>query len=180
MKPYQPADYYAAIQFPNRTYTADTDPRQWRRGVYTHWQRTFLHPMMANFDAPARDECAAARTVSNTPQQALTLLNDPTFVEAARGFAARLLEDDSAHDDAARLRLAYRMALNREPRDNEAASLATFLVQMRETFKASPGDADKSLATGLSPRPALDSIELAAWTQVARVLLNTQEVITRY
>ena len=180
VKPYQPADYYESLQFPNRTYTADTDPRQWRRGVYTHWQRTFLHPMMANFDAPARDECAAARTVSNTPQQALTLLNDPTFVEAARGFAARLLEDDSAHDDAARLRLAYRMALNREPRDNEAASLATFLVQMRETFKASPGDADKSLATGLSPRPALDSIELAAWTQVARVLLNTQEVITRY
>ncbi|HEY6167677.1 MAG TPA: PSD1 and planctomycete cytochrome C domain-containing protein, partial [Verrucomicrobiae bacterium] len=90
VKPYQPADYYANLQFPTRDYVADRDDRQWRRGVYMHWQRTFLHPMLANFDAPMRDECAAARTASNTPQQALTLLNDPSFVEAARVFAQRL------------------------------------------------------------------------------------------
>jgi len=180
VKPYQPDGYYASLQFPNRSYAADADERQWRRGLYTHWQRTFLHPMMANFDAPARDECAAARTASNTPQQALTLLNDPAFVEAARVFAARLLEDRTAGDDAARIRLAYRLALNRAPRDAELTSLTGFLATQRATFKATPADAEKSLAVGLAPRPKLDPIEHAAWTQLSRVLLNTQEVITRY
>jgi hypothetical protein len=180
VKPYQPAGYYAALQFPNRDYAADADERQWRRGVYTHWQRTFLHPMLANFDAPARDECAAARMVSNTPQQALTLLNDPVFVEAARSLAARLLQDSGAADDAARIRLACRLAFNRELQDKEAESLAAFLASQRQAFAAAPADAAKLLAVGLAPRPPLDPVEHAAWTQLARVLLNTQEVITRY
>ncbi len=180
VKPYQPAGYYAALQFPDRNYVADGDLRQWRRGVYTHWQRTFLHPMMANFDAPARDECAAARTVSNTPQQALTLLNDPIFVEAAEGLATRLLEAPGVADDAGRIRLAYILALNREPRPEEAASLTGFLKAQREVFQASPVEAKNLLAVGLAQRPPLDPVEHAAWTQLARVLLNTQEVITRY
>jgi hypothetical protein len=180
VKPYQPEGYYAALQFPNRSYAADTDERQWRRGVYTHWQRTFLHPMLANFDAPARDECAAARVVSNTPQQALTLLNDPVFVEAARAFAARLVGDAEAGDDAARIRLAYRLALNREPLPDEAASLASFVAGQRQAFAAVPADAEKLLAVGFAPRQPLDPVEHAAWTQLARVVLNTQEVITRY
>jgi hypothetical protein len=180
VKPHQPAGYYAALQFPNRDYVADTDGRQWRRSLYMHWQRTFLHPMLANFDAPARDECAAARNGSNTPQQALTLLNDPTFVEAARVFAQRLLEDRSATDDEARIRLAYRQTVNREPRDQERAALAAFLAAQREAFRAAPADAEKSLTVGLAPRSKLDPVEHAAWTQLARVLLNTQEVITRY
>jgi hypothetical protein len=180
VKPYQPAGYYAALQFPNRDYAADIDGRQYRRGLYMHWQRTFLHPMLANFDAPARDECAAARSGSNTPQQALTLLNDPVFVEAARVFARRLLGDASAGDDATRIRLGYRLALNREPRVAELASLTEFLATQRGTFKAAPADAEQSLVIGLAPRPTIDAIEHAAWTQLARVLLNTQEVITRY
>jgi len=85
--PYQPPGYYANIQFPNRSYKPDYDGRQYRRGVYMHWQRTFLHPMLTNFDAPSRDECVAKRTQSNSPQQALTMLNDPVFVEASRAFA---------------------------------------------------------------------------------------------
>jgi hypothetical protein len=180
VKPPQPAGYYAALQFPNRDYVADRDARQWRRGLYIHWQRTFLHPMLANFDAPARDECAAARTASNTPQQALTLLNDPVFVEAARVFAARLLEDPQARDDAGRIRLAYRLAVHREPRPQEIESLVAFVAGQRQTFAAAPADAEKSLAVGLAPRPKLDPVEHAAWTQAARVLLNLQEVITRY
>ncbi len=180
VKPYQPDGYYAAIQFPNRTYVADTDDRQWRRSVYTHWQRTFLHPMLANFDAPARDECAAARTVSNTPQQALTLLNDPIFVEAARVFAARLLDDPAAKDDASRIRLAFRLALNREVGPEELSSLESFLKTQRDTYQASPEDAKKILAVGIAPPSKLDPVEHAAWAQVARVVLNTHEVITRY
>ena len=180
VKPYQPAGYYASLQFPDRDYVADTDARQWRRGLYMHWQRTFLHPMLANFDAPARDECAAARPPSNTPQQALTLLNDPEFVEASRVFAQRLLQDAARDDDASRIRLAYRLALNREPRNNELTSLTAFLAAQRSAFKAAPTDAQRSLAVGLAPPATLDPIEHAAWSQLARVLLNTQEVITRY
>jgi hypothetical protein len=180
VKPYQPDGYYAALQFPNRTYVADTDDRQWRRGVYTHWQRTFLHPMLANFDAPARDECAAARSVSNTPQQALTLLNDPIFVEAARSFAARLLQESAPAGDADRMKRAFHQAVNRDPLPQELASLESFLASQRAFFQKSRGEATKLLAVGLAASPKLDLIEHAAWTQVARVLLNTNEVITRY
>jgi hypothetical protein len=179
VKPYQPAGYYEALQFPNRDYVTDTDTRQWRRGVYTHWQRTFLHPMMANFDAPARDECAAARTNSNTPQQALTLLNDPAFVEAARVLAARLLAE-KAQDDNVRLKAAFGLAMNREPKEKEVAALTAFLAEQRKTYQSAPDDAAKLLAIGLAPKANLDPAEHATWTQVARVLLNAQETITRY
>jgi len=180
VKPYQPAGYYESLQFPNRDYVADTDARQWRRGLYTHWQRTFLHPMLANFDAPARDECAAVRTLSNTPQQALTLLNDPIFVEAARAFAARLLTAPGVADDTARIRFAFLWALNREPGPEEAASLTSFLAAQRQAFAAAPAEAAKLLDVGIAPRPPLDPVEHAAWTQLARVVLNTQESMTRY
>src|SRR5207244_4708446 len=116
-KPYQPAGYYANIQFPDRAYVADRDDREYRRGVYVHWQRTFLHPMLANFDAPSREECTANRTVANTPQQALTLLNDSTFVEAARALAAKLIAE-SDNDDARFARL-YERALCRTPKAEE-------------------------------------------------------------
>lgn len=178
VKPYQPAGYYAALQFPDRDYRASGDDEQWRRGVYMHWQRTFLHPMLANFDAPSRDECSAQRVISNTPQQALTLLNDPTFVEAARLFAARMVAAGS--NDAARLRHGFLLALARPPKAAELASLQTFVATQREHFRTHPAEAPQLLQIGLSPPTAGDPIELAAWTSVARVILNLQEVITRY
>ena len=178
-KPYQPAGYYAALQFPDRDYVNSDSDAQWRRGVYTHWQRTFLHPMLANFDAPARDECAAQRSLSNTPQQALTLLNDPTFVEAARLFAARIVAT-GGKNDAARLRSAFQTALARPPQPAELKSLTAFLGAQRQTYGAAPAEAEKLLRIGLAAPTIGDVAELAAWTQVARVLLNSQEVITRY
>jgi hypothetical protein len=177
-KPYQPAGYYAALQFPDRDYVNSDADAQWRRGVYTHWQRTFLHPMLANFDAPARDECAAQRNLSNTPQQALTLLNDPTFVEAARLFAARIAA--GGKDDTARLRSAFRTALARDAKPAELTALTAFLAAQRTHYRAAPAEAEKLLRIGLAPPTVGDAPELAAWTQVARVLLNSQEVITRY
>ena len=178
VKPYQPAGYYAPLQFPDRDYVANDDDEQWRRGVYMHWQRTFLHPMLANFDAPARDECAAQRVVSNTPQQALTLLNDPTFVEAARLLAARVAAEGGTDD--ARFRSAFRRALARDPKKPEQESLQRFLATQREYYRANPEDAQKLLRIGNAPAPGGDAAEIAAWTSVARVLLNSQEVITRY
>jgi len=180
VKPYQPAGYYEALQFPSRDYLADGGALQWRRGLYSHWQRTFLHPMLANFDAPARDECAAARTQSNTPQQALTLLNDPSFVEAARVFAARLLQDSTATSDDARIERAFQLALNRQPKPQERDALRHFLASQRTHFAASPEDAAKLIATGIAPAANLPAPEHAAWTQFSRALLNAHEVITRY
>jgi hypothetical protein len=177
--PYQPADYYAQLQFPNRDYEHSTDDRQFRRGLYTHWQRTFLHPMLANFDAPSREECAAFRLMANTPQQALTLLNDPTFVESARIFAGRLLA--AGADDGHRLDAAFAQALARPPKPRERESLTAFLATQREYFRAHPDDAQKNLTNGLAPSsPNTDAAELAAWTQVCRVVLNLHETNTRY
>jgi hypothetical protein len=177
-KPYQPDGYYEPLQFPDRKYVASRDDEQWRRGLYMHWQRTFLHPMLANFDAPSRDECAAQRTVSNTPQQALTLLNDPIFVEAARVMAYRL--SVATKDDASRLDRAFRLAVGRAPQPAELAGLRELLVRQLTHYRANPADAAKLLRIGLAPTPTDRPEELAAWTQICRVLLNTQEVVTRY
>ncbi|MBU6399096.1 MAG: DUF1553 domain-containing protein [Verrucomicrobia bacterium] len=178
--PYQPAGYYANLQFPDRDYSPDLDDQQYRRGVYIHWQRTFLQPMLANFDAPSREECVAARNVSNTPQQALTLLNDPTFVEASRVFAARVLAA-KCKSDAARLNLVYEKALDRPVQPKERTSLEQFLTWQREHYQAHPEEAKQLMHDGLAPEPKhADEPELAAWTQVCRVVLNLHEAITRY
>ena len=137
----------------------------------------FLHPMLVNFDAPARDECTALRSYSNTPQQALTLLNDPVFVEAARAFAARLIATPAG---AGRLALAFRLAVGREIKPSERPSLEKLVADQKAYYAAHPEDATKLLKIGQSPAPAGDSAELAAWTQACRVLLNSHEAITRY
>ena len=181
--PYQPAGYYANLQFPNRDYIASAGDLQYRRGVYMHWQRTFLHPMLANFDAPSREECSPARTLANTPQQALTLLNDPTFVEASRVLAESLLKTKSGGDgsDEALIDRLYQRALARSPKPAERSSLVAFLNDRRDYFRENPDEAEKLLHVGQSP-PAegLDPAEAAAWTLVSRVALNLHETITRY
>jgi len=178
-KPYQPDDYYSGLQFPDRKYVADKDEYQYRRAVYMHWQRTFLHPMLANFDAPSREDCVAIRTNANSPQQALTLLNDTTFVEAARAWAARLLAEAGANDEA-RLNLAFQQSVARSISDKEKTSLKTFLDRMRTEYKTRPEDAAKLKKVGLVLAPTgVDDVELAAWTSVCRVILNLHETITR-
>jgi hypothetical protein len=178
--PYQPAHYYENLQFPDRDYVADRDEQQYRRGVYMHWQRTFLHPMLANFDAPTREDCIASRNVANTPQQALTLLNDPTFVEAARAFAGKLLTGPHMRDEE-RLEAAFRQALARSARPAEVTSLRDLLSRQRIYYRGQPAEAARLLAVGLAPNPAgLDLAEHAAWTSVCRTILNLHETITRY
>jgi hypothetical protein len=180
VKPYQPEGYYANIQFPDRPYVPEADDRQWRRGLYVHWQRTFLHPMLVNFDAPSREDCIAARNVANTPQQALTLLNDPEFVEAARVFAGSLLIR-KAETDAQRLDRAYLRALGRPARPKERQSMLAFLAKVRAEYQQRPEDAKKLTSVGIFPAPqGVDPVDLAAWSMVCRVVLNLQETITRY
>src|SRR5207245_2383227 len=104
-----------------------------RRGLYMHWQRTFLHPMLANFDAPSREDPICTRNLSNTPQQALTLLNDPEFLEAARVLAERLLASGKG-DDRGRINQAYQRVLSRDVHDNESRSLTEFLGTQRDYY----------------------------------------------
>lgn len=189
-RPYQPAGYYAPIQFPDRDYQPQKDDRQYRRGLYMHWQRTFLHPMLANFDAPAREECTAMRTVSNTPQQALTLLNDPSFVEAARVLAQDLVGPVSmkgqrkagkANASVTRLNALFQRALGRPPKLAEGDSLGQFVEHQLAYYQSNPKEAAELLKVGFSPSaPGTDVAELAAWTSVCRVVLNLHETLTRY
>ena len=103
VKPYQPSGYWENLNFPRRTYKADSGQNQYRRGLYTHWQRQFLHPALIAFDAPSREECTANRPRSNTPLAALVMLNDPTQVESARGLAQKILANQSLIDDKSKI-----------------------------------------------------------------------------
>jgi hypothetical protein len=178
-RPYQPAGYYRHLNFPPREYRPDTGTQLYRRGLYTHWQRTFLHPMLKAFDAPAREECAPDRSSSNTPLQALNLLNDPAFTEAARALATRLLEEAEGGTDL--VSRAWLRCLGRPPTAEEARILGEFHAEELERFTASPADAVAFLKVGQSPAPAaLPPAQLAAATSLARTLLNLHETITRY
>ena len=180
VKPYQPAGYYKELNFPKRTYKADLNENQFRRGLYTHWQRQYLHPSLMAFDAPSREECVADRSISNTPLQALTLLNDPTYVEAARTFAKRILKSAET-DTGARLDFAFRHAFSRNAEAEEREVLAQLLKSQREHFKNHPEDAENLLSVGISEVPEdLDVSDLAAWTSVARAIFNKHEFIMRY
>jgi hypothetical protein len=179
VKPYQPAGYWAYLNFPRRQYVADRGPDQYRRGLYTYVQRTFPHPSLLAFDGTSREECTVERPRSNTPLQALVLLNDPTHVEAARALAERVLTH-GGKDDEARLSYAYRQALQRAPRPAEAAVLKGLLARHLAQYRADKAAVDDLLKIGQAPVSAgVDRAELAAWTSLTRTLLNLHETITR-
>jgi hypothetical protein len=178
VKPYQPAKYYSALNFPERDYTPSGGSDQFRRAVYVHWQRQFLHPWLLAFDAPTREECTAQRPISSTPTAALVLLNDPSFIEAARALAAKVLTQ--AGDDDARIHWAWRQVLGRDAESAEASVLSNLLQKHRAEFAADPSAAESLVSVGISPRAeGPNPVELAAWTSVSRVLLNLNETITR-
>ena len=179
VKPYQPDGYWENLNFPVRTYPNDTGAKQYRRGLYTWWQRSFLHPSMLAFDAPSREECCAERTRSNIPQQALALLNDPSYVEAARMFAARIMSEGGSSPDE-RAAWAWRQALQRLPRVEELETVMPLYRRQFAAYQADRTAADALAKVGFAAAPTgVDSAELAAWTHVARVLLNLHETITR-
>jgi hypothetical protein len=176
--PYQPAGYWAHLNFPIREWQNSTGESLYRRSLYTHWQRQYLHPSMSAFDAPSREECTAERARSNTPLQSLVLLNDPIFVESSRVFAARLLAGEA--DTAERLNRAFVAALSRPIRPAEAEVLSQLLEKHRAEYAADPASAAALLSIGESPLPeGADPVELAAWTSITRVLFNLHESVTR-
>jgi hypothetical protein len=179
VRPYQPAGYYRHLNFPLREYVADTDDSQWRRGVYMHWQRQFLHPALKAFDAPSREECTAERARSCIAPAALAMLNDPTYVEAARVFAVRILQEGGS-TTTDRLNFAFHEATSRSPDEVEQKLLGELLRRSVNHYEQNRNAADELSNVGVAKSPAdLDRTELAAWTIVARAILNTSEVITR-
>ncbi|MFO1065013.1 MAG: PSD1 and planctomycete cytochrome C domain-containing protein [Pirellulales bacterium] len=179
VKPYQPDDYWENLNFPPRKYGADQGPAQYRRGLYIWWQRSFVHPSMLAFDAPTREECTADRPQSNIPQQALVLLNDPTYVEAARVWATQLAKDTASSVET-RVQQAFTHATSRVPTADEARLLIELFEQSKKAFAADGADATALLKIGQSAPPAdVAAAELAAWTQITRAILNLHEVVTR-
>ncbi|MFN7733084.1 MAG: DUF1553 domain-containing protein, partial [Pirellula sp.] len=180
IKPYQPDGYWENLNFPQRTYSADLDRNQYRRGLYVWWQRSFLHPSLLAFDAPTREECCAERTRSNIPQQALVLMNDPTYMEAARNLAVRILREADG-SSSLRIRWAVRQVLQREARDEEVETLLQAFSEHHAQYSGKQKSAFALLQhSGQSEVPSdLNQVELAAWTHVARILLNLHETITR-
>jgi len=177
--PYQPVGYWAYLNFPTRQWQQDQGDDPYRRGLYTHWQRQYLHPSLLAFDAPSREECTAKRARSNTPLQSLALLNDPSYVEAARVFAQEILARGGG-SERERIDFAFQRAVTRPATDEEAAVLESLLADQREAYAADPEAATALLAVGEAAVPeALDAAELAAWTNVARAILNLHEVVTR-
>ncbi|HLW68747.1 MAG TPA: DUF1553 domain-containing protein [Gemmataceae bacterium] len=180
VKPAQPAGYWSFLNFPVREWEKDHGDSEYRRGLYIYWCRSFLHPYLLAFDAPSREECTVERPRSSTPLQALVLLNDPNFVEAARVFAEKIIHDGGKSNEQ-RFAFAFRRALSRSPKPEEFKVLSELLEKHRADFAKDKEAAKKLLSIGDWPQPKdIDPVELAAWTSVARVILNLNETITRH
>ena len=167
-----------ALAYGQGGWPTSTGPARFRRGLYTYLKRTAPYAAFITFDAPTSEIACVRRERSNTPLQALTLLNDAVFVEASRALARRVLDQGGTTFED-RVRLAFRLCLTRPPREAEVRSLAGFYDQQIARFRA--GEADPSKVAGIDPKlpGAPDPAELAAWTTVARALLNLDETITK-
>jgi hypothetical protein len=178
VKPYQPANYWYRL-YKDGKYNQDHGDDLYRRGLYTYWRRSFWHPSLQAFDAPAREECVAARPRSNTPQQALVLLNDPTYVEAARVLGARMMLNGGESIDQ-RIAWVCRRAVARRPSEEELAVLKSVFETYMKKYTDDAEEAAKLVSVGEAKQPDdVDLNELAAYTAVARVILNLHETITR-
>lgn len=179
VRPYQPKGYLAPMNFPKREYSASRGEDLYRRSVYTEWRRTFLHPTLLTFDAPTREECSMNRVNSNTPLQALVMLNDPIFVEASRVFAQKILASGGSSLNE-QLDWAFMRALSRTPSQEERGILEGLYKRNLARFRANRGAAQELASVGEAP-VAADAAkpELAALTTVARAILNLNETITR-
>jgi hypothetical protein len=179
VKPYQPAGLWEDVSVSRRAhYVPDGGEGLYRRTLYTFWKRTCPPPALATFDAPNREVCVARRATTNTPLQALVLLNDTTYVEAARKLAERVMKEDSEPDG--RINYLYKLALCRCPSAEEQKIIEDIYESATRRFAVDPSRAQKLLSVGASPRDAsLNSQELAAWTVVCSTVLNLDETICK-
>ena len=175
VRPPQPQGVTGLAYAGSVSWDASNGTDRYRRGLYTFLQRTVLYPQLVNFDMPDRTMAECTRERSNTPLQALNLLNDSVFVEAARALALRALEASEGDEDAG-LREAFRMCLSREPEAGEVRHLRDYLAAQRVIFDSDPEAAAQFMPLAVA---GVDRVEAAAWVGAASVLLNLDEFITR-
>ena len=183
VSPYQPNGIWDDLafgrEFSAQTFVQGKGDELYRRSMYTFWKRTVPPVQMSTFDAPDREVCTVRRARTNTPLQALVLMNDVTYVEASRKLAERVLKATAANDGE-RLALAYQLLVARRPTDREQQVLVKLLDDQRSRYRADPAAVTKLLKVGESPRDtSLDAVELAAWSTVMSVLLNLDETMTK-
>ena len=181
--PYQPAGLWEEMAFgegySGQQYQQSHGKDLYRRGMYTLWKRTVPPASLATFDAPSREKCTARRSQTNTPLQALALMNDPTYVEAARALAQRTLLE-GGKDTKGRIVYAFRLATARQPSGKEVDVLKDLLDGRLKWYRRDRQAALKLLSVGESPRDRrLDIPEHAAWTTVASTILNLDETISK-
>ena len=181
--PYQPRGLWDEMAFGDgfsaQSYTQSTGENLYRRSMYTFWKRTVPPPQLATFDAPDREKCTARRTLTNTPLQALVLMNDPTYIEAARTLAQRTLTQGGS-DIPGRIGYAFRQATARNPSSEEVRVLRNLLQRQLVNYRRDKEAALDLLAVGESKWDTkLDTSELAAWTTVTSAILNLDETITK-
>ncbi len=177
VKPYQPEGLWKELA--DADYVQDHGPSLYRRSMYTFWKRTIPPPTMLTFDAAGRETCIVRETRTNTPLQALTLMNDVTFVEASRVLAQRATRESNPTPEA-RLTRAFRLATSRNPRPQELTLLTAGWQSQLKHFQQHPAAAEQLLNQGESPRSLeLDPAERAALTAMAGVMLNLDETITK-
>jgi hypothetical protein len=179
VKPYQPAGLWNELAMQDMDYVQSKGPDLYRRSLYTFWKRTIAPPMMMNFDSAARESCVVRETRTNTPLQALNLMNDVTFVEAARFIGQRILKEGGADADA-RLRYGFRLITGRTPSVAEQQVARDSLQFHLDYFAGKDAEIKALLSQGDSPAdPKLDPRELAAYASVASLLLNMDETVTK-
>ncbi len=176
VKPYQPPGLWDGT---DSEFVQDHGEDLYRRGMYVFWRRSAHYPAFATFDAPNREVCTFVRQRTQTPLQSLVLMNEPAFVECARGLAQRVMKEEP-DDLERRLQRAFRLTLGRVPAADELATLKRTYEQQLEAFQSDPKSAEELLKVGESKVPeSLDQVKLAAMTAVANVLLNLNETITK-
>ena len=177
VKPYQPAGLWEEVS--SSAYRRDDGDKLYRRSLYTYWKRTVPPPAMSTFDAPDRESCIVKRTRTNTPLQALTLMNDVTYLEAARKLAERMIHEGGETPDA-RIERGFLLALARRPTSAETAKLRQVLDGFKQAFGDQPYEAVEYLEQGESPYDkALDPVDLAAYASVGSLILNLDEAVTK-
>jgi hypothetical protein len=178
VKPYQPEGLWTDLTQQGQ-YIQDHGDNLYRRSLYTFWKRTIPPPSMANFDAPSRESCILQRGFTNSPLQALDLMNDVSYLEAARVLAERMIKEGSPSAEQ-RIAFAFRLATGRPPNAQESRILTDSLHYSLDRFQTRPENATKYLNVGEHPRdPKLDARELAAYTSVASLILNLDETVTK-
>ncbi len=182
VKPYQPPNLWKPVGFGGSNtsvFRQDKGDKLYRRSMYTFWKRTSPPPSMSTFDAPDRETCQVRRARTNTPLQALVLMNDVQFVEAARKFAERVMKEGGKTVEE-RLVFAFRSTLTRNPSAKEQKALLALYNASLKDYQKDKAQAVKLLSVGESPRdPSLNPEELASWTMVTHLILNLSETVTK-